>query len=176
MEKLKLFYLKLKNGLYMPYLYIIAVIILLLLASCHTTKTVIDSDRQSDSVRVEYRNIVTFKDTTIYVPIPYERIVEVVPMLDTLKIESSTAYCEAWLDTALLMINGHLVSSDVPLKTNISTPINTIYRDSIVYKDRFINRTIEKEVPYVPWQYKLFVIIGLAICLLGGIWFGKYIF
>lgn len=79
---------------------------LTLVVGCGTTKAVpIESKEET---KVEVRDSVIYKDSIIY--IPQERIVEVVPNIDTLFMEIETAEATAYLDTAILMLKGELKS------------------------------------------------------------------
>lgn len=83
-----------------------ALLVLLGIGGCGTTKYVpIESKEQT---KVEVRDSVIYKDSIIY--IPQERIVEVVPSIDTLFMEIETAEATAYLDTAILMLRGELKS------------------------------------------------------------------
>lgn len=83
-----------------------ALLVLLGIGGCGTTKYIpIESKKQT---KVEVRDSVIYKDSIIY--IPQERIVEVVPSIDTLFMEIETAEATAYLDTAILMLRGELKS------------------------------------------------------------------
>lgn len=70
---------------------------MLLLGGCRANPVA-----QNETINKEYIEKTIWKDTTVYVPMPFERVVERVPYLDTLHIENTYAYTNVWLDTTLL--------------------------------------------------------------------------
>lgn len=168
MKKLDLFLVRLFNGHYNYHIFIIAMIILLLLCSCGSKKVMVDTAK--DSIRVEYREKVIMKDSLVEVPIPFERIITVAPMLDTLTMENSTALSTAYLDTLSQSLKGSLISKEGGLKTNVNIPTKIITNDSIVYKDRFITKT--EYVPYIPKWYSWLCASAIILALFGGLFLG----
>lgn len=124
---------------------------ILLFGSCKSNERVIEK------TKVEYRT--DWKDTTIYVPIPYERIVEKVPYLDTLHIENSYAYTNVWLDTATYMLNGHLVSKDCQIPNTVKLPTKTVTQTE--YKT--INKTIVIKEKISFFEKLKLVLLGMSI-------------
>ena len=120
-------------GLLAPFL--AGILILLGICGCSTTKLV-PVENQIKEV-IEIRDSIIFKDSIVY--IPQEKIVEVVPELDTLKMEIEMAKAEAYLDTSMMMLRGKLESKLKP---------QTEYIERIEYKERIDTIYIEKPQPY----------------------------
>lgn len=118
----------------------------------------------------EYRDSVRLRDSTILVPIPVERIVDVVPVYDTLKLETGVAAAAAYVDTLTHTLKGKLVNKPDSLRTIIryQDRLVTITRDSISIKE--VPVEVEVPVRYVPkvyrWSLVWSVISILALILL----------
>lgn len=113
-------------GLLAPF--IAGILIILGICGCSTTKLV-PVENQIKEV-IEIRDSIIFKDSIVY--IPQEKIVEVVPELDTLKMEIEMAKAEAYLDTTLMMLRGKLESKQEPEikyieRIQIKETIDTLY-------------------------------------------------
>lgn len=114
--------------------------LILVAVSCSTIKYI---PIESEIIEKE-----VVKDTVIYVEVPVERIVEIVPELDTLYLETSVAKSEAYLDTALRVIKGKIENKPVQLEKEIQI----VKKEVEVIKEV----PIEVEVPmkYIPTFYK----------------------
>ena len=122
-------------------LHFLAVLILfcLLLSGCGTTKYV-------PLKETEYvRDTVILKADTVKLTIPVEKIVEVVPAMDTLRMETSVAEAEAYLDTLTQTLKGQLKNKKTELKKEIQT----------VEKTKFVERKVEVPVEVVKWKYRI---------------------
>lgn len=108
---------------------------LLVAIGCGTTKYVPIEGKEI--TKVEVRDSIIYKDSIIY--IPQERIVEVVPKLDTLEMEIETAKAKAYLDTTQMLLKGELKSKQATQKK---------YIERIEYKERTDTVYIEKPTPY----------------------------
>lgn len=84
------------------------------------------------------RDTVVLKPDTVRVEIPRERVVEVVPQLDTLNMETSVASAQAYLDTLTMTLRGSLKNKPVELKKEIQT----------IERTKFVERKVEVPVPY----------------------------
>lgn len=131
-----------------------------LLASCGTAK---HTPKQETIYR--YVDSTVFHDSTILVEIPVEKVVDVVRDYDTLRMETSVAKAQAYVDTNTHTLKGSLENKDVPLKETIK------WKEHIVYKDSIQTQVVEKEVKVpietVPWHYWLwFSIAFLSIIIL----------
>lgn len=84
------------------------------------------------------RDSMILKTDTVRVEIPRERVVEVVPQLDTLNMETSVASAQAYLDTLTRTLRGTLKNKPVELKKEIQT----------IERTKFVERKVEVPVPY----------------------------
>ena len=115
-------------------LHFLTVLILfcLLLSGCGTTKYV--PVKETEYVR----DTVILKADTVKLTIPVEKIVEVVPAMDTLRMETSVAKAEAYLDTLTQTLKGQLKNKKTELEKEIQT----------IEKTKFVERKVEVPVPY----------------------------
>lgn len=104
----------------------------LLFFSCSTPKyiTVKETEVIKDTVKI--------KADTVRVEIPKEVVVNVVPELDTLKMETSIAESTAYLDTLTQTLKGTLKNKKTELQKEIQT----------VEKIKFVEHKVEVPVPY----------------------------
>ena len=118
-----------------------AIIAALLVTSCGPTKLVpVEAETRE---KIEIRDSIVYRDTFIY--IPQERIVEVVPQLDTLRMDIEQAKAKAYLDTDLMLLRGTLESKRATQKE---------YIERIEYRERTDTVYIERPQPYeVPKPY-----------------------
>lgn len=116
------------------------------LNSCGVTKKVIE----------EHREVTTYRDSTIYnvrdsiVYFPVEKIVDIVPVYDTLKLESSLAKATAYVDT-----NYHIIRGSLQNKPEIAKESHIEYVDRIVEKTDTLVRTETIEIPVEVVKYKV---------------------
>lgn len=143
-------------------LHFLTVLILfcLLLSGCGTTKYV--PVKETEYVR----DTVILKADTVRMTIPVEKIVEVVPAMDTLRMETSVAEAEAYLDTLTQTLKGQLKNKKTELKKEIQT----------VEKTKFVEHKVEVPVEVVKWKYRIphwvwfslgFNLLFLLILILG---------
>ena len=117
---------------------------------------------------IEYRDSVIYKVDTLKIPVPIETVKEVVPPMDTLKMETSVAEARAWVDSTAKTLKGEMKNK----KTELSQPQvvykeKTVYRDSLITKEIPVPVEVEKKVPFVPFPWKFLSVIGiLAIAYL----------
>ena len=117
----------------------VLVLFCLLLSGCGTTKYV--PVKETEYVR----DTVILKADTVKLTIPVEKIVEVVPAMDTLRMETSVAEAEAYLDTLTQTLKGQLKNKKTELKKEIQT----------VEKTKFVERKVEVPVEVVKWKYRI---------------------
>ena len=117
---------------------------------------------------IEYRDSVIYKVDTLRIPVPVEMVKEVVPPMDTLKMETSVAEARAWVDSTTITLKGEMKNK----KTELSQP-QVIYKERLVYRDTVITKEVpvpvevEKKVPFVPFPWRFLSVIGiLAIAYL----------
>lgn len=126
---------------------------------------------------IEYRDSVIYKVDTLKIAVPVETVKEVVPPMDTLKMETSVAEAKAWVDTTTNALKGVLKNK----KTALSQP-QVVYKEKIQYRDSLVKVEVpvpvevEKVVKVVPWIYRVLSGIGIvALGLLAGWMIGKYL-
>ena len=111
---------------------------------------------------IEYRDSVIYKVDTLRIPVPVEMVKEVVPPMDTLKMETSVAEARAWVDSTTITLKGEMKNK----KTELSQP-QVIYKERLVYRDTVITKEVsvpvevEKKVPFVPFPWKFLSVIGI---------------
>lgn len=91
------------------------------------------------------RDTVILKADTVKVDVPVEVQVNVVPQLDTLRMETSVAEAEAYLDTLTQTLKGQLKNKKTELKKEIQT----------VEKTKFVERKVEVPVEVVKWKNRI---------------------
>ena len=129
---------------------------LLLACSCGTPKYITVKEKEI------VKDTVILKADTVRVEIPKEVVVNVVPQLDTLKMQTSVAEAEAYLDTLTNTLKGQIKNK----KTNLEKEIQT------VEKIKFVERKVEVPVPYEVVKTKVprwaWVLLACNISLLIG--------
>ena len=102
---------------------------------------------QSDSTRVEVRTQTVTKTDTVSVELPV--IIERNVTLDTLsRLENTYAKSEAKVANGILL---HSLETK-PARLPVEVKTETIYIDSLVYRDRLTTRTVEVERKLTWWQ------------------------
>ena len=116
--------------------------------------------------RIEYTYIdsLRIKDSTVVIPI--ERIVDVVPAYDTLKMETSMARSSAWVDTTTHTLKGNLENKQgVQYKYIYKDRIE--YRDSLVYRDVPVPvetiKTVHPKYEVWLWWWFALSVAGIAL-------------
>ena len=136
-----------------PYLLILAAI---MLNACGAPKyiTVKETEYIKDTVKI--------KADTVRVEVPKEVVVNVVPELDTLRMETSLSEAEAYLDTLTKTLKGQLKNKKTELKKEIQT----------IEKTKFVERKVEVPVPYEVVKTKVprwaWVLLAFNVSLLIG--------
>lgn len=163
-DKLKRAFVWLKFHLYQDdfclFLFFCLILLLLMLAGCKSPKASTET-----VIRYIDSTIVTYKDSLIEVPVPVERIVDVVPAYDTLKMSTSLANAEAYVDTLTHTLKGSLENKkDAVLTKTVYLPSEEriVYRDSIQKKEVPVKvEVIKTKTP--KWAY--WTLIGFATSL-----------
>lgn len=122
-------------------LHFLTVLILfcLLLSGCVTTKYV--PVKETEYVR----DTVILKADTVKLTIPVEKIVEVVPQFDTLRMETSVAKAEAYADTATGTLKGKIENKHYQQKKEIQH----------AEKIRTVEKRVEVPVEVVKLKYRI---------------------
>lgn len=124
----------------------------LLFSSCKTREHIVYEERYIDSV--------VYVTDTVEVELPIERIVNVVGFFDTLRIETSLAKAEAYIDTSSNSIKGKIENKPVKLKKEI------LVKNRVLTKQK--TDTIYKEVKVPITRYPRWLILtclGLLLLL-----------
>ena len=132
-------------------------------SACGAVRPVI---QPTDSTRVEVRyETVTVHDTA-YVELPV--IIEKIQTLDTTStLENDYAKSEATVTAGIL---SHSLETK-PVKLPVKIDRVTVYKDSLVYRDRVVKETIEIEKKLSAWQ-SFRMLVGSITMLLAAIWVG----
>ena len=135
----------------------------ILACSCGTPKYITVKEK-------EYiKDTVVVKADTVKVNIPVEVKVNVVPELDTLKMETSVAEAQAYLDTLTQTLKGTLKNKKTELKKEIQT----------IEKIKYVEHKVEVPVPYEVVKKKTplwaWILLSIDVSLLVGfllsLWF-----
>ena len=138
---------------------------ILMLLGCSTLKH--QPTTTTNVVTVVKDSLVIHQDT-VMIDIPIERYVDVVPVYDTLRLETSLAKSEAYVDTLTHTLKGNLEHKPNSLKTEIKYVERTRieYRDSLVTKEVPVEvEVIKTKVP--KWCWYLLVLNVLTLVAIG---------
>lgn len=136
--------------------------IALLVVSCALFKEV----PVKDQVNIRDSIVIHQVDSIVYHP--KERIVDIVPVYDTLKMSTSIAEAKAYVDTITHTLKGSL-NNKQGTTTKIKYVDRIQYRDSIQIKDVPIPVEVKKEVKIHPWYERILWVmsaIGLIFIVL----------
>ena len=116
-----------------------------------------------------YKDSVIINDSIRVVDLPVEKIIDLVPVYDTLEMETSLAKSRAWVDTSKHLLRGSIMNKpQAKLKTENKEKI--VYRDSISTKEVPVPYEVVKiETKYPTLFWVLLAIVGL----IGGIYIVK---
>ena len=136
------------------------ILFILLIVGCGTIKPI----PVETVINYKDSTIVNVVDSTVYIPV--ERIVDIVPVYDTLQLETTKAKAVAYVDTT-----NHILRGSIENKTGIE--YKYIYKDKIVVKDSIITKEIPVEVEvekvkyrHTFWDKLAWLISGLSISIL----------
>ena len=121
--------------------------------------------KETETITV--RDTTVLRDTTLLYKIEKEKYTEYTGLLDTLKLSTAYAESEAWVDTTANLLKGR-ISSKPEKEIVVKWKDRTVYRDSIVYKEKPVPVEVEKKVKYVPWYAKFLSWVG-AFALIAAI-------
>lgn len=135
----------------------------ILACSCGTPKYITVKEK-------EYvKDTVVLKADTVRVPVPVEVKVNVVPELDTLKMETSVAEAEAFLDTLTNTLKGTLKNKKTKLKKEIQ----------VVEKTKYVEHKVKVPVPYEVVKTKIprwaWVLLAFNVSILIGFLISLYL-
>lgn len=119
--------------------------------------------------KVEYRDSVVRVKDTVYIELPVERIVEVIPELDTLKMETSVAEATAYLDIDRKQLRGELRNKKTQLPAKVDTLV--VFKNKIEYLEKPVIQKVETPVPYIPkfaWICIVYTCTSVLVLLILG--------
>ena len=128
---------------------------------CSTTRYV--PVKEVEKEVTNHKDSICIRDSIVVIPV--ERIVDIVPQYDTLKLETTQARAKAYVDTALHLLRGSIENKD-KTKTEVREVIRFIERTDTLYIDKPVPYEVEKQVRYVPAIYKLSLIFMIAAIFL----------
>lgn len=132
-------------------------IFLLTFMGCSTTRYATVSGVEKEVTN--YKDSIRIRDSIVVIPV--ERIVDVVPTYDTLKLETTQARAKAYVDTALHLLRGSIENKG-KAKTEVREVIKFVERTDTIYVEKPVPYEVEKRVRYVPAIYKLSLIFMIA--------------
>lgn len=144
----------------------------LLLMGCAAPK-IVYVPTEAETI-IEYRDSIIHIKDTITVPIPVERVVQVVPELDTSRLETSIAYSEAFLDTESKKLRHTLRNKETALKGKLDTIVRVEYINKYIEKE--VINEVPVEVPYIPkyaWVCIIFTVCWSVLKIAKIIWKAK---
>ena len=115
------------------------ILICFLVCGCGTTRYVPVKEIE------HVRDTVILKADTVRMTIPVEKIVEVVPAMDTLRMETSVAQAMAYADTATGTLKGKIENKPYEQKKEIQH----------TEKIRTVEKKVEVPVEVVKWKYRI---------------------
>lgn len=121
------------------------------LISCGTTQVLAEKETIE---KIIVKDSLIYRDSIVY--IPQERIVEIVPQLDTLFMDIETASSKTYLDTTNMLLRGELKSKKKEVVK---------YQTIIEYRDRVDTVYIKEPQPYEVIKYKRDNIFWISIIL-----------
>lgn len=133
------------------------IIFLLTFVNCSTTRYV--PVKETEKEVVNFKDSIRIRDSIIVIPV--EKIVDIVPIYDTLKMETTQAKAKAYVDTTLHLLRGSIENKD-KAKTEVREVIRFVERTDTIYVEKPVPYEVEKRVRYVPSIYKLSLIFMIA--------------
>ena len=143
------------------FLFILYIIFILSFVGCSTTRYVPVKGVEKEVTN--YKDSIRIRDSIVVIPV--ERIVDIVPQYDTLKMETTQARAKAYVDTTLHLLRGSIENKDSP-KTKVREVIKFVERTDTLYIEKPIPYEVEKQVRYVPAFFKFTALFFVGVILL----------
>ena len=143
------------------FLFIIYIIFLLSFIGCSTTRYVPVKGVEKEVTN--YKDSIRIRDSIVVIPV--ERIVDIVPVYDTLKMETTQAKAKAYVDTTLHLLRGSIENKD-KAKTEVREAVKFVERTDTLYIEKPIPYEVEKQVRYVPAFFKFTALFFVGVILL----------
>lgn len=136
---------------------ILAILLALLAASCKTIQYVpVETIKE-----VHIKDSVYFRDTLVRVELEKARISDFCDVDDTLVLSTDLARSTAFLDTTSGTLKGTIENIKKYVEKPVQIKEKIVYRDSVIKQEIPVPFEVEKRVPYVPFFWKLFSVIGI---------------
>ena len=143
------------------FLFILYIIFILSFVGCSTTRYVPIKGVEKEVTN--YKDSIRIRDSIVIIPI--ERIVDIVPQYDTLKMETTQARAKAYVDTTLHLLRGSIENKD-KAKTEVREVVKFVERADTLYIDKPVPYEVEKRVKYVPAFFKFTALFFVGVILL----------
>ena len=143
------------------FLFILFTVFLLSFMGCSTTRYV--PVKEVEKEVTNYKDSIRIRDSIIVIPI--ERIVDVVPTYDTLKMETTQARAKAYVDTTLHLLRGSIENKE-NAKTEVREVVKFVERTDTLYIEKPVPYEVEKQVRYVPAFFKFTALFFVGVILL----------
>lgn len=137
------------------------IISLLTFIGCSTTRYV--PVKEVEREVVNYKDSIRIRDSIVITPV--ERIVDIVPVYDTLRLETTQARAKAYVDTTLHLLRGSIENKD-KAKTEVREVIRFVERTDTIYIEKPVPYEVEKKVRYVPAFFKFTALFFVGVILL----------
>ena len=137
------------------------IILIFTFMGCSTTRYVPVNEVEKEVTN--YKDSIRIRDSIVVIPV--ERIVDIVPAYDTLKLETTQAKAKAYVDTTLHLLRGSIENKN-KAKTEVREVVKFVERTDTLYIDKPVPYEVEKQVRYVPAIYKLSLIFMIAAIVL----------
>lgn len=137
------------------------ILFLLSFVGCSTTRYV--PIKESEREVVNYKDSIRIRDSIVVTPI--ERIVDVVPTYDTLRLETTQARAKAYVDTTLHLLRGSIENKG-KAKTEVREVVRFVERTDTIYVEKPVPYEVEKRVRYVPTFFKFTALFFVGVILL----------
>lgn len=137
------------------------IIFLFTFVGCSTTRYV--PVKEIEKEVINYKDSIRIKDSIVVIPV--ERIVDIAPAYDTLKLETTQARAKAYVDTTLHLLRGSIENKD-KAKTEVREVIKFVERTDTIYVEKPVPYEVEKRVRYVPSFFKFTALFFVGVILL----------
>ena len=135
---------------------ILAILLALLVASCKTIQYVpVETIKE-----VKVHDTTYLHRTDTLVQVPEVSISDFIDLKDTLIMRGTLSESRSWVDSTAMVLKGRLVQTG-KIPVQIVEKERVVYRDSLVKQEIPVPFEVEKRVPYVPFFWKLFSVIGI---------------
>ena len=143
------------------FLFILFTVFLLSFVGCSTTRYV--PVKEIEKEVTNYKDSIRIRDSIVVIPV--ERIVDIVPQYDTLKMETTQARAKAYVDTTLHLLRGSIENKN-KAKTNVREVVKFVERTDTLYIEKPVPYEVEKQVRYVPAFFKFTALFFVGVILL----------